>query len=100
MYSKLTSADIKNAGMITISCAIAVFLGKWLSLSQLIWVIVIVALLPFSKIGRTAKSRHLSLIGIGIASALGVAITVLLNSIGWLVIASAVISKNLAGLFT
>ena len=81
MYVKLTSADIKNASMITLSTAIAIFLAKWLSMSQLIWVMVIVALLPFSKIGRTAKIRHLSLIGTGIVSALAVGITVLLNSI-------------------
>lgn len=85
MYTKLTSADIKNAGMITLSTAIAIFLAKWLSMSQLIWVMVIVALLPFSKIGRTAKIRHLSLILAGIASAVAVGITVLLNSIDWLV---------------
>ena len=86
MYFKLTAADVKNASMITLSCAIATLLSKWLGLAQLIWVIVIVALLPFSKIGRTPKARHLSLIITGIASALGVAITIFLNSIPWLVI--------------
>jgi uncharacterized membrane protein YccC len=83
----LTSADVKNAGMITLSTAIAILLAKWLSMSQLIWVMVIVALLPFSKIGRTAKMRHLSLIGAGIASAFAVGVTVWLNSTGWVVIA-------------
>ena len=86
MYLKLTSADIKNASMITLSTAIAIFLAKWLSMSQLIWVMVIVALLPFSKIGRTAKMRHFSLICAGIASAFAVGVTVLFNSTGWLVI--------------
>ena len=86
MYFKLTTVDVKNASMITLSCAIATFLSKWLGLSQLIWVMAIVALLPFSKIGRTAKARHLSLISTGIASALGVAMTIFLNSVGWLVI--------------
>ena len=95
MYLKLTSADIKNASMITLSTAIAIFLAKWLSLSQLIWVMVIVALLPFSKIGRTAKMRHLSLIGTGIASALAVGITVLLNSIDWLVMTWLLIASFL-----
>ena len=83
---KLTAVDVKNAGMITLSCAIATLLSRWLGLSQLIWVIVIVALLPFSKIGHTAKARHLSLILTGIASALGVAITIYLNSVAWVVI--------------
>ena len=32
MYLKLTAADVKNASMITLSCAIAVFLSKWLDL--------------------------------------------------------------------
>lgn len=72
--------------MITLSTAIAIFLAKWLSVSQLIWVMVIVALLPFSKIGRTAKMRHLNCVAMGIASALAVGITVLLNPIDWLVI--------------
>ncbi len=85
MYLKLTSTDIKNASMITLSTAIAILLAKGLSLSQLIWVMVIVALLPFSKIGRTPTMRHLSLMGVGIASALTVGITVWLNSIDWLV---------------
>ncbi len=85
MYLKPSSADVKNASMITLSTVIAIFLAKGLSLSQLIWVIVVVALLPFSKIGRTAKMRHLSLIAVGIASALTVGITVWLNSIDWLV---------------
>lgn len=86
MNLKLTAADVKNASMITLSCAVATLLSKWLGLAQLIWVIVIVALLPFSKIGRTPKARHLSLIMTGIASALAVAITISLNSVPWLVI--------------
>ncbi len=91
----LTAADIKNASMIAISCTIAVFLAKWFSLSQLIWVMVIVALLPFSKIGRTAKIRHLSLIGTGIASAFAVGVTVGFNSTGWLVITWLLIASFL-----
>ncbi|GEM_PF-2400867 len=86
MYLKLSVTDVKNAGMITLSCAIATFLSKWLNLSQLIWVMAIVALLPFSKIGRTANARHLSLLVTGIATALAVAITVFLNSVAWWVI--------------
>jgi uncharacterized membrane protein YccC len=95
LYLKLTSADIKNASMITLSTAIAIFLAKWLSMSQLIWVMVIVALLPFSKFGRTAKIRHFSLVGTGIVSALAVAITVLLNSMSWLVITWLLIASFL-----
>ncbi len=91
----LTATDIKNASMITLSTAIAIFLAKWLSMSQLIWVMVIVALLPFSKIGRTAKMRHLSLIAAGIASAVAVGVTVLLNSIDWLVMTWLLIASFL-----
>jgi len=86
LYFKLTAIDVKNASMIMLSCGIAAFLSKWLGIYQLIWVILIVALLPFSKVGQTAKTRHFSLMATGIASTLGIAITIFLNSIDWLVI--------------
>lgn len=95
MNTKLTSADIKNTSMITLSTAIAIFLAKWLSMPQLIWVMVIVVLLPFSKIGRTTKIRHLSLISTGITSALLVSVTILLNPIGWLVMTWLLIASFL-----
>ena len=53
---------------------------------SLIWVMIIAALLPFSKVGVTPKKRHISLILTGIVSALFVAVTILLNSLDWLVL--------------
>lgn len=83
---KLTYADTKNAAMITLSCMLATFLAKWFSLPELIWAMIIAALLPFSKVGVMPKKRHVSLILTGIASTVFVAVTILLNSIEWLVL--------------
>lgn len=83
---KLTAIDFKNSAIITLSCAIAAISSRWFTLPELIWTMVIVALLPFSKIGATPKKRHISLMLTGIGSALFVAVTVLLNSVEWLVL--------------
>ena len=82
----LTSADIKNSAMITLSCGIAILSSKWFTFPTLIWAMIIAALLPFCKIGVTPKKRHISLVLAGIASALFVAVTILLNSVDWLVL--------------
>lgn len=86
MNLKLTTVDVKNAVTITLSCAIATISSRWFTLPELIWVIIIAALLPFSKVGVTPKKRHISLILTGIASALFVAMTIFLNSVDWLVL--------------
>jgi hypothetical protein len=83
---KLDTIDFKNAAMITFSCAVATISSRWFTLPELIWVIIITALLPFSKIGVIPKKRHISLILTGIAGALFVAVTILLNSLDWLVL--------------
>lgn len=86
MNLKPTPADIKNAAMITLSCSIATISSNWFTLPELIWAIVIAALLPFSKFGVIPKKRHISLVLTGIISALFVAVTILLNSVEWLVL--------------
>ncbi len=86
MNLKLTTVDVRNAAMITLSCAIATISSRWFTLPELIWATVIAALLPFSKFGVIPKKRHISLILTGIASTLFVAVTILHNSVEWLVL--------------
>jgi uncharacterized membrane protein YgaE (UPF0421/DUF939 family) len=86
LRSQFTAVDIKNAGMITLSCAMATILSKWLALPELIWMVVIAALLPFSKYGVTALKRHINLAITGVTAAVLVSMTILFNSIDWMVI--------------
>ena len=57
---KLTTIDIKNAAMITLSCAIATISSRWFTLPDLIWAMIIAALLPFSKFGVIRQKNDIS----------------------------------------
>ena len=60
--------DLKNAGIITLSCLITALFSGWWGSSQSFFAVVIIPFLLYSKTGITPTKRTLSLIPMGIAS--------------------------------
>lgn len=76
---KFEICDLKNAGIITLSCLIAALVSTWWGSAQSFYAVVIIPFLLYSKTGKSPKTRTLSLIPMGIMSALAIGITSLFD---------------------
>ena len=78
--------DLKNAGIITLSCLITALFSGWWGSSQSFFAVVIIPFLLYSKTGITPTKRTLSLIPMGIASAIFIGITSLIDVGLWAIL--------------